>query len=401
MPLASRAIGDTEIEWREYGIAGDEVPGVGEHEVARRRVDVGAFRIHDLRADGKRRRLAALRQTDCFVGVEQPGMEQIDVARAPFERVFVGQARRVVLGREACDVVGRLDRLPHRALREIRRRRVTAALAEVHRDAQPLVARVLDRLDLALAHRDRQPGRFADLARRVRRAQGSSYGQCVLREFAQSVVGNREDSHAMRSPRRRNQRTPVPAVRSNRLGIINNDDERARSRRTQPQRHHVPPSKTQRKKDMHALQALGAELVRLRRDQLQRIDLPDELREAVEFAHRVTSHEGRRRHMQYLGKLMRHVDADAIRAAIARVTGESRAAVALMHLAERWRDRLIADDAALTEFIAAHPAADVQWLRATIRAARRESAMQQAPRHARELYRWLHEQLENPATHEG
>ena len=76
------------------------------------------------------------------------------------------------------------------------------------------------------------------------------------------------------------------------------------------------------------------------------------------------------------------------------VTGESRAAVALMHQAERWRDRLLEDDAALTEFVAAHPAADVQWLRAAIRAARREIAAGQAPRHARELYRWLHEQLD-------
>jgi len=161
------------------------------------------------------------------------------------------------------------------------------------------------------------------------------------------------------------------------------------------------PSKSQRKKDMHALQALGAELVRLRRDQLQRLELPDELREAVEFAHRVTSHEGRRRHMQFLGKLMRQVDAEAIRAGIAHVTGESRASVALMHLAERWRERLIADDAALTEFVAAHPAVDAQWLRAAIRATRRENAMGQAPRHARELYRWLHEQLEHPVIHES
>lgn len=161
------------------------------------------------------------------------------------------------------------------------------------------------------------------------------------------------------------------------------------------------PSKSQRKRDMHALQALGAELVELRRDQLQRIDLPDELREAIEFAHRVTSHEGRRRHMQYLGKLMRQVDADVIRAAIDNATGESRAAVALMHQAERWRDRLLEDDAALTEFVAAHPAADVQCLRATIRAARREIAAGQGPRHARELYRWLHEQLDSQATHEG
>src|SRR5512147_1877052 len=111
------------------------------------------------------------------------------------------------------------------------------------------------------------------------------------------------------------------------------------------------PSKTQRKKDMHALQVLGQQLVDLSRDQLAKIDLPEELREAIDFAHRVTSHEGRRRHMQYIGKLMRQVDADEIRAAIGRATGESRVAVALMHLAERWRDRLLADDDALTAFM--------------------------------------------------
>ena len=66
-----------------------------------------------------------------------------------------------------------------------------------------------------------------------------------------------------------------------------------------------------------------------------------------------------------------------------------------MHLAETWRDRLLADDAALTEFIAAHPDADVQWLRAAIRAARRERELQQPPKHARELYRRLHEHLES------
>ncbi len=157
-------------------------------------------------------------------------------------------------------------------------------------------------------------------------------------------------------------------------------------------------SKTRRKKDMHDLQALGAELVRLPRDRLQKIDLPDELREAIDFAHRVTSHEGRRRHLQYLGKLMRQVDADVVRAQMADATGESRAAVALMHTAERWRDRLIADDAALTEFIAGHADADVQWLRATIRAARREATAAQPPRHARELYRWLHEALAGEFT---
>ena len=165
------------------------------------------------------------------------------------------------------------------------------------------------------------------------------------------------------------------------------------------------PSKTQRKKEMHALQALGRQLVDLGRDQLAQVELPDELREAIAFAHRVTSHEGRRRHMQYIGKLMRQVDADEVRAAIGRATGESRAAVALMHLAERWRDRLLADDEALTAFMSERPGADVQWLRAAIRAARREHAAGQPPKHARALYRWLHDQLApHPSTndaHEG
>jgi ribosome-associated protein len=155
------------------------------------------------------------------------------------------------------------------------------------------------------------------------------------------------------------------------------------------------PSKSRLKREMHELQALGAQLTQLSRDQIARLDLPEELREAVLFAQQVTSHEGRRRQLQYVGKLMRRTDADAIRADLARVTGASRAAVALMHRAEQWRDRLLADDTALTDFVARHPDADVQWLRTTIRAARREHDTQRPPRHARELYRWLHDRLEN------
>lgn len=152
-----------------------------------------------------------------------------------------------------------------------------------------------------------------------------------------------------------------------------------------------PPSKSELKRQMHALQTLGERLVKLNRDQFARLDVPEELREAIDFAHRITSHEARRRHMQYLGKLMRQVDADAIRAALEQVTGESRAAVSLMHRAETWRDRLLGDDAALTEFIDDHPDADAHALRNTIRAARR----QQTPQRTRELYRQLHRILED------
>lgn len=164
------------------------------------------------------------------------------------------------------------------------------------------------------------------------------------------------------------------------------------------------PSKTQRKKEMTALQELGAELVALTPEQLLRIDLPAPLRDAIEFAHRTTKHEARRRHMQYIGKLMRTVDGETIRRAVADATGASHAAVALMHRCERWRDRLLADDAALTGFLAELPAdkrgersAATQELRALVRAARRERENGLPPRHARELYRWLHEQLEASA----
>lgn len=155
------------------------------------------------------------------------------------------------------------------------------------------------------------------------------------------------------------------------------------------------PSKTELKRQMHALQTLGEQLVELSDEQCARLDLPEELRDAVKFAQRVKGHEARRRHMQYLGKLMRRADADAIRIGVKRVTGESRAAVSLMHQAETWRDRLLDDDHALTAFISEHPDAESQWFRSAIRSARRERTMQRPPKHARELYRRLHLHLES------
>ena len=153
------------------------------------------------------------------------------------------------------------------------------------------------------------------------------------------------------------------------------------------------PSKTQRKKAMTALQALGARLVGLNGAQLARLPLPDRLREAIAAAQRITAHEARRRQLQFIGKLMRQVEPEPIARALDDLTGDSRAAVALMHHCERWRDRLIEDDAALTELLCVHPDLDAQALRATIRAARRERLSQQPPRHARALYQRLHDLL--------
>ncbi len=158
------------------------------------------------------------------------------------------------------------------------------------------------------------------------------------------------------------------------------------------------PSKTQRKKEMTALQVLGTKLVGLNAAQLQQIDLPERLREAIVAAQKITAHEGRRRQIQFIGKLMRQVEPEPIERALDDLTGDSRASVALMHRCERWRERLIDDDAALTELLQAHAAFDVQALRALIRSARRERDKQLAPRHGRELYRLLHDTLRDDAA---
>lgn len=153
------------------------------------------------------------------------------------------------------------------------------------------------------------------------------------------------------------------------------------------------PSKSQRKREMTALQSLGQSLLGLPDSTLARLELPDGLRQAIAEMGRIRSHEARRRQLQYIGRLMRELDAEPLRAAIADASGESKPAVALMHRCERLRDRLLEDDAALSEVVAQLPQADVQQLRAAIRAARRERDEGRPPRHSRQLYRWLHEQL--------
>jgi ribosome-associated protein len=153
--------------------------------------------------------------------------------------------------------------------------------------------------------------------------------------------------------------------------------------------HDDAPSKTQRKQEMHALQALGARLIALNAAQLAALDLPDLLREAVAEARRTRSREAQRRQLQYVGRLMREVDPAPIRAQLEVWDGRSRAATAAHHRAERWRERLLEDDAALTEFARAHPQADLQRLRACVREARKERLAGRDPRHFRDLFRLI------------
>jgi len=134
------------------------------------------------------------------------------------------------------------------------------------------------------------------------------------------------------------------------------------------------PSKSQLKREMTALQQLGARLVELPRDKLAQLPLAERLHDALLEAQRIKSHEGRRRQLQYVGKLMRDADAGPIQAQLNEWDNGSREHAAHFHQLERWRDRLLKDDADLTAFMADHPAADAQHLRALIRAARKEQS---------------------------
>lgn len=150
-------------------------------------------------------------------------------------------------------------------------------------------------------------------------------------------------------------------------------------------------SKTKRKQEMHELQAVGVALVELTETQLKAIALDENLHQAVLEAKRITAHEGRRRQMQYIGKLMREVDAAPIRARLDEITGSSTQDAARHKRLEALRARLLADDtdAALAEFAAAHPAADLQTLRALVRNSRKEHEEGRPPRAYRELFRLL------------
>lgn len=154
------------------------------------------------------------------------------------------------------------------------------------------------------------------------------------------------------------------------------------------------PSKSQLKREMQALQDLGEVLVKLSQDQLDKIDLPENLYDAVMDARRFTKHEAIRRQMQYIGRIMRDIDTEPIAEQVAEIRGESDAAKAAFHALERWRERLLADDDALTEWLAKHPGGDIQQLRNLIRSARKEAAEGKPPKSSRALFRLLREAMD-------
>ncbi len=132
------------------------------------------------------------------------------------------------------------------------------------------------------------------------------------------------------------------------------------------------PSKSRRKAVAHDLQALGRDLSELKVEQLATLPLAEPLHDALLELKRTRSHEGKRRQLQLVGKLMRQADAEPLRDAVAALKlGRAEDSLAL-HKAEYWREVLVADDSATTRFASEHADVDVQQLRALVRRVRQE-----------------------------
>ena len=167
------------------------------------------------------------------------------------------------------------------------------------------------------------------------------------------------------------------------------------------------PSRTELKKESTELQKLGEELLTLRGDLMDRLELPERLLTALDEVKKISNFEGRRRQMQYVGKLMRGLEEEelqSIRDALEEQRGGSAQQTLALHAAEKWRDDLIASDDALQPWLQAHPGTDAQQLRALIRQARKDSipsqdevSRGQAPRRSRayrEIFQIVRDHLE-------
>jgi ribosome-associated protein len=182
--------------------------------------------------------------------------------------------------------------------------------------------------------------------------------------------------------------------------------------RPTPRHHDAPaegaerPSKSALKREMHELQDLGQALAALPADRLAAAEMPEPLRDAIVEYKRTRSHEGRRRQMQYVGKLIRQADPAPLREAVAAFKLPSARATLKLHQVEAWREQLVAGDEALTRFAAEHPGADLQQLRSLVRAARRDAALPPEQRHGRawrELFQhikpWLDDDTDEHDAH--
>lgn len=156
----------------------------------------------------------------------------------------------------------------------------------------------------------------------------------------------------------------------------------------------LPVSKSQRKRDMHGLQELGEKLVKLPNSQLKKIPLPQQLLDAIQLAQKITARGAHKRQLQYIGKLMRDIDAEPVIQKLNEFDQQAIKANKRFHAIEKWRDRLLSEgDDAVTELMVDYPMLDVQHLRQLVRNAIKEKQSNATPRAARALFQLLREHM--------
>ena len=154
-------------------------------------------------------------------------------------------------------------------------------------------------------------------------------------------------------------------------------------------------SKSQKKRNMIALQSVGEELVALSTDVINKLDLPDDLRVAILDAKRIpnSKHGGNKRQMQYIGRLMREVDCAPILTQLQALKAPNQKQTAQHHLAERWRERMLADATSVAAFVREFSESDAVTLEKLLAAAKDDHAKQRPPKNFRLLYQTLHKHI--------
>lgn len=149
------------------------------------------------------------------------------------------------------------------------------------------------------------------------------------------------------------------------------------------------PSRSQLKRDAEAMTKLGAQLVSLDEKVLRQFPLPENILDAVIAARKIRQRGAHKRQLHFIGKLLRLIDTDAITSQLASLHTQSRQEAMAFQRLEQWRDKLLADDQAVTTLLNEYPAMDSQHLRQLIRSARKEQQLNKPPAAARSLFRYL------------
>jgi ribosome-associated protein len=174
--------------------------------------------------------------------------------------------------------------------------------------------------------------------------------------------------------------TIIPASQANRKTFMQDEID--------PPDH--PPSKSQLKRDAHALQKLGTGLLEIPESEWSQLNLPPDLVAALREAKRLRSHGARKRQFQYIGKLMRNIDPQPIQQYFERLRLKTRQQAQRHHEVEHWRTRLLEQgDPALETFMDQYTQADRQHLRQLIRQAKKELAENKPPKASRALFRYI------------